>query len=120
MVFAGFRTLKSKGPHGYTQRDIVRRWSVATPLERELQPFTISEFEPVSDYVGKIFRFYCDLRARVLTWLHDKSVKRAELANRWRAEKAIKVGMRVVCRDPRQRKAGGRTPYKQPSTRWSS
>ena len=31
------------GPHGYTPRDIDRRWSMKTPLERELHGVTVSE-----------------------------------------------------------------------------
>ena len=44
-----FIVYNTPGPHGFTPRDIDRRWSLATPLERELQPFHINEFEPLSE-----------------------------------------------------------------------
>ena len=31
------------GVHGYTPRDLDRRWSAASPLERDLQPFRVPE-----------------------------------------------------------------------------
>ena len=34
-----FIVYNTPGPHGYTPRDIDRRWSMATPLNKELQPF---------------------------------------------------------------------------------
>ena len=111
-----FIVYNTPGPHGYTPRDIDRRWSLASPLERELQPFQVNEFEPLSEYASKLFRTYRDIRTKVVGWLHNSSVKRADLANRFRKEKKIVPGMEVVLRDPRQRKAGGRTPYKQPYT----
>ena len=49
-------------------------------------------------------------------WLKDSSAKRAELANRFRRSKSVRPGDEVVLRDPRQRKAGGRTLYRQPYT----
>ena len=102
-----FIVYNTPGPHGYTPRDIDRRWSLASPLERELQPFQVSEFEPLSEYASKLFRTYRDIRTKVVGWLHNSSVKRADLANRFRKEKKIVPGMEVVLRDPRQRKAGG-------------
>ena len=111
-----FIVYNTPGPHGYTPRDIDRRWSLSTPLERELQPFQVNEFEPISDYVAKLFKNYREIRVRVLGWMQEKSRKRAELANRFRTSKQIQPGMQVVLRDPRHRKAGGRTPYRQPYT----
>ena len=52
----------------------------------------------------------------MLGWLRDSSAKRAENVNRFRRNKTVRPGDEVVVRDPRQRKAGGRTPYKQPYT----
>ena len=111
-----FIVYNTPGPHGYTPRDIDRRWSLSTPLERELQPFQVNEFEPISEYVAKLFQNYREIRVRVLGWMQEKSRKRAELANRFRTSKMIQPGMQVVLRDPRHRKAGGRTPYRQPYT----
>ena len=111
-----FIVYNTPGPHGYTPRDIDRRWSLAMPLEKEMQPFTVCEFEPMSEYVAKLFSNYREIRVRVLGWLKASSEKRADLANRFRVSKDIQIGQKVVLRDPRQRKAGGRTPYRQPYT----
>ncbi len=111
-----FVVYNTPGPHGYTPRDIDRRWSLATPLEKELQPFTKASFEPMSEFVRKLFRNYREIRVRVLGHLREASKKRAELANKFRRSKSLKPGDEVVLRDPRQRKAGGRTPYRQPYT----
>ena len=89
---------------------------MATPLDKELQPFSVNQFEPISDYLKTLFRNYREIRVRVLGWLKDSSAKRADLANRFRRFKNIRPGDEVVVRDPRQRKAGGRTPYRQPYT----
>ena len=102
------------GAHGFTPRDIDRRWSAATPLERDLQPFQVQEFEPLEDYVRNIFRNYRELKVKVLTHLQSKFLERAELANRFRRIKSVEVGDRVILRDQRQKRPGGRTPYKQP------
>ena len=72
-----FLVYTAPGPHGYTPRDIDRRWSMATPLEKELQPFVPNQFEPVSDYVRTLFRNYRDIRVRVLGYLKEASEKRA-------------------------------------------
>ena len=101
------------GPHGYTPRDIDRRWSLSTPLSRDLQPIQVNEFEPLTDYVGRLFQSYRDIRVRVLGFLRETSAKRAELANRFRCGKKPQVGQKAVLRDPRARKAGGRTLWKQ-------
>ena len=111
-----FIIYNTPGPHGYTPRDIDRRWSLATPLEKELQPFTVCQFEPLSEYCKKLFRNYREIRVRVLGWLRDSSAKRALTVNKFRRSKTLRPGNEVVVRDPRQRKAGGRTPYKQPYT----
>ena len=102
------------GPHGFTPRDIDRRWSVASPLANDLSPLETMEVEPLSDYVQRLFAEYRTIRDRVLKWYANSSEKRAKLANRFRKVREIQVGMRVVYRDPRVRAAGGRTPWKQP------
>jgi len=111
-----FVVYNTPGPHGYTPRDLDRRWSLALPLEKELQPFQVNEFEPVSEFAKKLFHNYRQIRVRVMGYLQKMSSDRAELANRWRRSKKLEPGMQVVLRDPRQRKAGGRTPYRQPHT----
>ena len=50
----------------YTPRDSDRRWSLATPLEKELQPSQVCEFEPLSEYAAQLFRNYREIRVRVL------------------------------------------------------
>ena len=57
-----FIVYNTPGPHGYTPRDIDRRWSVATNLDKELQPFSLNEFEPVTDYVAELFKNYREIR----------------------------------------------------------
>ena len=51
-----------------------------------------------------------------MTYLQDKSLERAELANRWRRQKRLEVGDRVLLRDRRHQRAGGRTAHKKPLT----
>ena len=102
------------GPHGYAPRDLDRRWSLAVPLEKDLQAFQVLDFEPVSEYARKLFREYRDLRAKVSGWYAATSTRRAELANRWRKTKSLEPGDKVVDRDPRAKAVGGRTPWKEP------
>ena len=94
--------------HGYTPRDIDRRWSLSTALERELQPFQVNELEPLDDYLRNLFRGYRELRTIILNHLQSKSLERSELTNRFRIMKGIKEGDRVILRDQRQKRAGGR------------
>ena len=102
-----FVVYNTPGPHGYTPRDIDRRWSMSSPLERELQPFQISEFEPVDQYLRNIFRVYREVKVHVTRHMASKSLNRAELANRFRRQKILKKGNTVMLRDQRQRRAGG-------------
>ena len=111
-----FIVYSTPGAHGYSPRDIDRRWSLSTPLEKELQPFTVNQFEPVSEYIRKLFANSKQIRVRVLGWLREASEKRANLQNRFRRNNSVQPGDEVVVRDQHQRKAGGRTPYKQPYT----
>ena len=50
-----FVIYNTPGPHGYTPRDIDRRWSLGAPLEHDLEPFDVLDFEPLSDHVRNIF-----------------------------------------------------------------
>ena len=111
-----FIIYNTPGAHGLTPRDLGRRWSAATPLERVLHPFQVPEFEPASDYVSRLFRTYRAVRNDVVAKLYASAEKRQELANRFRKPKTITPGEKVVLRDPRQRRAGGRSAYKQPLT----
>ena len=95
-----FTLYTTPGPHGYMPRDIDRRWSSSIPLEKELQPFQVQEFEPVSEHVKKLFQSYRVIRTKIVGWYAATSEKRAELANRHRKNRVIEVGDRVVYRDP--------------------
>ena len=91
-----FIIYNTPGSHGYTPRDIDRRWSMSTALERELQPFQVQEFEPLEDYVRELFQNYGLIKTKVLTHLQSKSLERAELANRFRQSKTFQAGDRAV------------------------
>ena len=86
-----FIVYNTPGPHGLTPRDIDRRWSLATPLEKELQPFTVAQFEPVTDYAKGLFKRYREVKVRVQGFLQESSQKRADLANRHRRSKGVQV-----------------------------
>ena len=73
-------------------------------------------WEPVSELCKTLFKNYRQIKVRVLGWLKEARSKRAANTNKFRRSKTIRPGDEVVIRDPRQRKAGGRTPYKQPYT----
>ena len=66
--------------------------SLATPLEKELRAFEVLEWEPVSDYVQRLFTTYRELYSRVSTALLAAREKRAGLVNRFRRNR--KLGMR--------------------------
>jgi hypothetical protein len=63
-----FLVYNTPGPHGFTPRDIDRRWSCAIPLEKELQPFQVLDFEPVTEHAKNLFKTYREIRAKVLGW----------------------------------------------------
>ena len=101
---------------GIAPRDLERAWSLAIPLERDLEPFTVLEWEPVSEYAARLFRRYRELRLKVLNHRAEESAKRASLLNRYRVSKQLAVGDVVVLRDPRTTRAGGRTPWRKQLT----
>ena len=111
-----FIVYNTPGSHGLTFRDIDRRWSLARPLEKELQLFAVEQFGPLSDFATNLFKNYREIRVRVLGQLTESSLKRADVVNRHRRSKQVKVGDEAVLRDSRQRKAEGRSPYRQPYT----
>ena len=71
-----FVVYNTPGPHGLTPRDIDRRWSLASSLERELLPFEAQPWQPVSDYVSQLFRNYREIRVRVLGYQADSAETR--------------------------------------------
>jgi hypothetical protein len=104
-----FVIYNTPGPHKYTPRDIDRRWSAASPLEQELMPFEVLDFEPMTEYVQLVFAEYTKIREHILEHYQQTSAKRAHHANRFRKHRHIEQGMRVVYRDPaRDRLGGGR------------
>ena len=86
-----FIVYNTPGPHGFTPRDIDRRWSLATPLEKELRPFVVSQFEPVDEFLKELFRRYRYIRTVVRGYLKDTSAKRAAQANKTRFSKTLQV-----------------------------
>ena len=84
------------GPHGYTPRDIDRRWSMGTPLERELHGQVVSESEPMSERARIIFKAYEQVRQRVLQVKRQSAMRRADLSNRTRHGKKIEVGLSLI------------------------
>ena len=88
---------------------------MALPLEKELLPFSVLEWEPISEYAKKLFRNYRDVRAEILEKQSAMAEARARLANRFRKKKELELNDRVLCRDPRLRstRAGGRTPWRK-------
>jgi hypothetical protein len=111
-----FAVYNTPGPHGHTPRDVDRRWSIGSPLERELQPFEVMEFEPIDDYIKGLFAVYRELKQKLIASKAESSERRADLANRFRRSRSLQIGDKVVYRDPRIRAAGGRTAWKRPLT----
>ena len=109
-----FMLYTTPGPHGFCPRDVDRRWSSALPLETELQPFEVMEFEPMAESVKKAFESYRVIRTKITGWYAATSERRAELANRHRKNRVVDVGSRVLYRDPRAKAVGGRTAWKEP------
>ena len=56
LVVVEFLVYTTPGAHGYAPRDLDRRWSLALPLEKELQPLGLHEFEPVSEFAKEAFK----------------------------------------------------------------
>ena len=102
------------GPHGYTPRDIDRRWSMKTPLERELHGVQMSESEPMQEKIRQTFNVYGQVRTQVLELKRQQAMQRADLSNRRRVGKRVQEGDYVLVRDNRPHRTGGRTPWKSP------
>ena len=52
-----------------------------------MQPFTVSEMEPISEYVSKLYSNYPDIWVKVTSHMKDAAQKRADLVNRYRKDK---------------------------------
>ena len=82
--------------HGYTPRDIDRRWSSVSPLEKELKMFEVKKTGTMSEYCAQLFKNYREIRIRVLNFLRLGQEKRRELANRHTKQNVVKPRMKVV------------------------
>ena len=102
-----FTIYNTPAAHGFTPRDLDRRWSLALPLSKELQPFSVGEFEPVDQIAKELFEKYREVKAKVTGWFAGTSETRAQLANRFRKNATYAKGDRVVFRDPRAKAVGG-------------
>ena len=51
LVVIGFVIQNTPGPHGFTPRDLDRKWSIGNPLQKDLEVFEVLEYEPLTDYV---------------------------------------------------------------------
>ena len=99
---------------GFTPRDIDRRWSTASPLERELLPLEPAPAEPLSDVARRDFQHYRQVRELLLQHTGRQGRRNAELANRFRRARSAHVGAKVFLRDPKLQSAGvGRTPRRR-------
>ena len=56
-----FLVYTTPAAHGYMPRDLDRRWSLALPLEKELAPVTVHEYEPLDDYAKGLFKAYREM-----------------------------------------------------------
>jgi hypothetical protein len=100
------------GQHGWAPRDLHSKWSFALPLEKDQARLEIGKFEPVSDYARRLFQQYREVRTFVMDHYAKASELRSKLANRFRKQIELKVGDRVVYRDPKAR-SEGRVPWKR-------
>ena len=89
------------GQHGWAPRDLQCKWSLALPLEKDLSRLEIGKFEPVSDYARRLFQQYREVRTVGMDHHAKASETRSKLAKRFRRQTELKVGDRVVYRDPK-------------------
>jgi len=115
LVVIEFVVENTPGPHGWAPRDLERRWSVALPLEKDLLPLDMLQFEPVSEYARSLFQQYREVKVKVMEYWKNSSEARARLANRFRKQLTLRPGDRVVYRDPKVR-SEGRVPWKRAMT----
>ena len=102
-----FTIYNTPAAHGFTPRDLDRRWSLALPLSKELRPFSAGEFEPVDKVAKELFETYREVKAKITGWFAGTSEARAQLANNFRKNATYAKGDRVVFRDPRAKAVGG-------------
>ena len=80
------------GAHGWCPRDLSRKRSAASPLERELLSLEVGSFENMTQYTRDLFKSYREVKADVMEHLRKSSAVRAELANRHRKQTTYQVG----------------------------
>ena len=100
---------------GLTPRDIDRRWSLASPLERELLPADAGEPLAVTEIARNQFQEWRTMRQLVLQHLGREGRRSAALANRYRPSRQLHEGDHVLVSDPKLTKErAGRAPWKRP------
>merc|ERR1711972_1299598 len=87
---------------------------MGSPLERELHGQIVDEFEPMGERARIMFKTYEQVRHRVLQLKRQDAMRRADLSNRRRIGKRVEVGDKVLVRDNRPHRSGGRTMCKSP------
>ena len=63
---AEFVIWNTPGKHGFSPRDLVHGWSLASPLERELLPFELPQREAMSEIAAAQLEQFRNLRQRML------------------------------------------------------
>ena len=100
---------------GLCPRDLDRRWSLATPLEREMLLFSVPEKTAISEVARAEFAGFRALRRLLVERLGAQHRRAAELQNRHRSARAVRVGQRVLVRDPRLTQQGaGKLAWRRP------
>ena len=103
-----FTIYNTPGPHGFSPRDLDRRWSLGTGLEKALQPFQVLDFEPISEWASTLFAQYKKVRELVINHMANSSADRAQLANRFRkVKKNTLVTVWLLETHGRERLGGG-------------
>ncbi len=109
LVVVEFLLYNTPGPHGFTPRDLDRRWSQAVPLGKELRPFQVGDMENLTEYAKNLFRSYKEMRGKIRAAQALASAGRADKANKFRRPRELVNGRCVAYRDPRALAAGGGT-----------
>ena len=59
-----FTIYNTPAAHGFTPRDLDRRWSLALPLSKELRPFSVGDVEPVDKVAEELLEKYREVKAK--------------------------------------------------------
>ena len=100
---------------GMTPRDVDRRWSLASPIERELLAADLGGPVAVSELLRQHMDDWKSVRQLVLQRMGREGRRRAALANRFRRPRQLAEGQSVLVKDPKLTKErAGRTPWRRP------